>query len=73
MILELSDWSGRVSYVLEVHSALALENSQHLLEVIIAALKHVLETIPEEAFLYQERQVLIERHNAEISDDEVPF
>ena len=51
VILELSDCSGRVTYVLEVHSALALENSQHLLEVITARLQRVADTICERGVL----------------------
>lgn len=37
LILELSDCSERVSYQLEVHSAFALENSLHKVEVSAAA------------------------------------
>jgi hypothetical protein len=73
VILELSDCSQRVGYELEVDSDLALENSLHKLDVMIATLLQVADALPEEALLYQERQVLIDLHNAELSDDEAPF
>jgi len=73
LILELSDCSQRVHYELEVHSDLALENSLHKLEVMITALQQVADALSEEAFLYHERQKLVDLHNAQLSDEELPF
>jgi len=73
VIVELGDCSQRVSYELHVHSDLALENSLHKLEVMIAALQGVASGLREEALLYQERQELIDRHNANLPDADVPF
>ena len=49
VILELSDCSGRVSYELEVHSNFAVENSQHKLEMIRAAVEQTAKALAEEA------------------------
>jgi hypothetical protein len=73
VIVELSDCTQSVSYELSVHSDLALENSMFKLEVMIAALQSVANALPEEAFLYRERQKLVDLHNADLPDDEMAF
>ena len=73
VILELRDCSRSVAYELQVDSPDACEESMYMLDMIRAMVEHVADALLEEAFLFQERQKVVDPHNADLPDAEAPF
>lgn len=63
IILEIADCSNRINLEFELDSELDVENSLHKVDVLAAALAEFRAGLVEEARLYRERALEVERLN----------